>query len=292
MLYNETWIERYLSERRQFFKKLDYLPVHLGVGAGLLSVTYAYLLGLELSPWVFVVSASAMFGIYAVNNKFDLEEDLVNKEHVTPSLAKISYYGGVASLVVSYVVSLAVQPLMAASVTFLLVSVLLYSVKISSDLKFQRIKDVPVLKNLFVAGVWGIFCLAVPMAFSNVFVMSPAIPLFSLTFAHLTVMTVIPDLRDIKGDRKAGVITLPTIYGRSGVMKFNIGITLLGLSGYLMGVSSGLIPSNGLPGTLVSLTSVLPILATDEKSATEMTQIHELNFLFGFPALVWLMVYI
>jgi len=150
--------------------------------------------------------------VYSMNYISDVKENEKNNartiRHGSPAEIKLlGVVTGIAALWISWMLN----PLVFILMSFLLATGIMYSFRVFG---IQRLKEVPVLKSVIGAVNWGLV-LFIPLfasGFSLLF--SVAIPA-SLLFAVLTLQVLISkimgDLRDIKGDLKAGIITIPVI---------------------------------------------------------------------------------
>ncbi|HUI90921.1 MAG TPA: 4-hydroxy-3-methylbut-2-enyl diphosphate reductase [Chitinivibrionales bacterium] len=96
-------------------------------------------------------------------------------------------------------------------------------------LRYGKLKDVPMSRDLFVALAWGIVLTFVPMAgaggASRISLIT--MPCFILIFVLAFLRSLIFDLRDIEGDRIMGRETLVTIIGEEGARKLVLAVILL-----------------------------------------------------------------
>ena len=90
-----------------------------------------------------------------------------------------------------------------------------------------RLKTIPIVKNLIVASTWSF----IPTVISYYYVTDDhqlLLFIFSFIFIKLMINSILFDLRDVEGDRTAGVKTLPVLLGVNATYHL-----LLGLNGIM-----------------------------------------------------------
>jgi 4-hydroxybenzoate polyprenyltransferase len=169
---------------------------------------------LPLSPVASLIVFLVTFGVYAFDKVSGSKEDLQNNprranlaKYPIKQLAALSY--GAAILIVA-ITDIWKLP----CVLIVGLAGLLYTVKIWG----VRPKDVLGIKNLLVASSTAI-CYAG--------LVSHKLWLYELTFLLIFIDTTIFDLRDMIGDRAAGVRTLPVVLGRAPTMLILAAVDLL-----------------------------------------------------------------
>jgi 4-hydroxybenzoate polyprenyltransferase len=174
----------------------------------------------------FVVGSIFMgfvFFIYMINRFSDLQEDFTNDIHKAvffferKSLLKFS----IALMAAILITMLALGKLNSFHV-FLLACGAAYSYKVIPWYTFQkgfsltRIKDIPILKNITVASLWGISIFAIPLYFTGgplENIQQISILVIALTISSFS-NTLFDDVMDITGDLVARTKTIPTLYGK------------------------------------------------------------------------------
>jgi 4-hydroxybenzoate polyprenyltransferase len=157
--------------------------------------------GLPLDPVACLAVFLTTFAVYSFDKVSGSKEDLLNTlerailaKYPIKKLAALSYLLAIILIAATDVWRL-------PSVLVFGLSGLLYTARISG----VRPKDVPGAKNLIVAG---------STAVCYVGLIGGSWALYVLAFLVIFIDTVLFDMRDIIGDRAAGVRTLPVIIGR------------------------------------------------------------------------------
>ncbi|WP_394348188.1 UbiA family prenyltransferase [Salinadaptatus halalkaliphilus] len=171
------------------------------------AVTTMILAGLPLEAIpLFIVFAATMF-VYTVNRFTDLDED---EQNVPRRAAFAKRYGagwlavGVGLYLGAIVAAVALGLPGAVYLGLPLVVALAYS--------YGGIKRVFLVKNCFVGGAWAGIPLGVGYYYGQLLALE-ILFLAGYVFAMITIAAVIFDIKDIEGDREAGVSTVPNVFG-------------------------------------------------------------------------------
>lgn len=186
---------------------LVYSSVFIAVSAASVAVTTMALAGfpLRVEP-PFVVFAATLL-VYSLNRFADREEDARN---VPGRVAFVRRYGrySVAAGVLLYVCAAGIVfvqlPSLAAVLLLPLVVIALYSI--------VGLKRVLLVKNLLVGLSWGVIPLGVGVYLGDPWRVEVGV-LVAWVTAMLTVAAMVFDVKDVEGDRAAGIRTVPNVYG-------------------------------------------------------------------------------
>lgn len=159
--------------------------------------------------WYLIISfCFVIMSVYSLNLITDLEEDAVNKgyknmENKKSIILFISVVSYIAALIIGGIENLRSIPVLLIP----FITGLLYSVKI----KNFRLKNLFVGKNLTVSISWSLEVSLLPYLLK-----SSSVVFFLLIFVFIKGMinTILFDLRDVEGDAKAGVETIPVKLGK------------------------------------------------------------------------------
>ncbi|KAA0003019.1 MAG: prenyltransferase [Thermoplasmata archaeon] len=159
--------------------------------------------------WYLIISfCFVILSVYSLNLITDLEEDAVNKgyknmENKKSIILFISVVSYIAALIIGGIENLRSIPILLIP----FITGLLYSVKI----KNFRLKNLFVGKNLTVSISWSLEVSLLPYL-----IKSSSVVFFLLIFVFIKGMinTILFDLRDVEGDAKAGVETIPVKLGK------------------------------------------------------------------------------
>jgi len=184
------------------------------------SVAYFSFLLFNVEPNFILLFASfcVTFSLYNINKFTDKEEDLINiperglfiqnKGHLLLPLSVVAY---ITALIVGGVENLEVVPILLLPILLGMV----YSVKISSD--FIRLKDIFIVKNILATVGWVLVATLLPLLYRPDFLIFSLAFLFM--FIKLFINAVVFDVRDMEGDTKSGVKTIPATIGLAKTKK-------------------------------------------------------------------------
>ncbi len=169
-----------------------------------------HLFGLRLNPYLLVSGFLVTFSVYSLNKITDAREDIINQ----PMNGEMSLNKNIILIIflISYLLSLTIG----FTISYLCVIILsipfmvgiVYSIKISDF----RLKDVFLGKNISISASWALEASLLP------FIFSPNLLLFICAFSFIflkgMINTILFDMRDIKGDMVANILTVPVKIGK------------------------------------------------------------------------------
>lgn len=208
---------------------------------------------------LFIVFAASMF-VYSFNRIADLAED----EQNVPGRAEFVRRYGTLFLVIGVVLYVGASAIAVArglpgapALILPLVVAVLYSV--------VGLKQVLLVKNLLVGISWGLIPLGAGVYYGEL-ESTDVLFMFAFVTTMLTIAAAIFDIKDIDGDREAGIRTLPVVVGSRVTRRLAAGATVL-VSALVAGfVLSGILPPRY--GTLLPFTAYVfcySLFATPDK---------------------------
>lgn len=174
---------------------------------------------LEPNPKLLFAMFFTMFGIYSLNKLTDKDEDSVNlperANYVVGNerfLLVVSILSSSLTLLLGFLVNIQAVIIL----LFPLFAGIIYSVEISPNI--PRLKNITGMKNIIVVLSWTVGATFLPAICSN---NKDIITLlvFYFIFIKIFVNAVIFDIRDIEGDSKSNIKTIPVAIGRSKTRK-------------------------------------------------------------------------
>ena len=189
----------------------------------------AVFMGTPIDTVLILSSACITFTIYSINRYTD-REDIFNSEEHSTFFQRFDFILWISFilLLVSLVWLFLVKKLTWHHIIIIVVG-LAYSLKIvpgfaSGKILWTRLKDICIVKSVFVALIWGTSFFLINWCVYPECVKHPVI-LFMLmgnfSFATFTA-TVFTDIRDTEGDRIAKVPTIPVKFGIENTFKYAI----------------------------------------------------------------------
>ena len=223
---------------RSFLIWLAYSNLLLAIGASLAAFAACVILdffalpGFSYIPLLIIFLIT--FSIYNFNRKTDLREDKINHPERVNFIKKHEKILFILS-VLSYAAALSLSLL--RNIETFIVSILpliimsLYSISwapqnVRKKLKFSRLKEIPIIKNIVVSVTWA------AMVFVLIFYLSLPVTIavwvtFFLLFLRIFINTVMFDVRDTLGDRIFNIKTLPVTFGINKTKYILYGINIL-----------------------------------------------------------------
>ena len=277
-----------LSQKTQKFYKLTlYTRIYLGIGSAFLVYGLSVLPGFEFTAILGVAVFASMFAVYAMNRKSDIQEDEANLEFGGAKLAERTYRLGVLCLLISVIAAFLINVYVLTAVLIFLGMLSAYSFRLlPSFLPYQRLKEIPFVKNIVVgSGVALVFIVGAlvqePLTLSLL-----VLGMFVFLALRVLIGSVIPDIRDIEGDKKAGVKTVPVIYGVTWTKNFLLLVNLIATVIYFWMIYANYLPFEAVLAGLVNFPTFLLIIKTNEENADKLTLVSEMNTCFTLPILL------
>ena len=211
---------------------LVYSSVYLSFAAGAMVFISSIL---HQVPFSLIVSALGMlitYSIYNLNRKTDESEDAINHAHryaFTKKYNKILYLSGIGAYLFALVLSgfYGISVILVSSIP--LFTGLIYSMPLlPKRFGYRRLKEIPVLKSLLVAFAWALPPALLPVYISGATPSLVTLAVILFFFSLVFINTVLFDIRDLEGDRAAGVRTIPVLLGitRTKTLLTLVNITL------------------------------------------------------------------
>lgn len=181
--------------------------VVVSLGATSVAVTASLLADLPPDPLpLFVVFAATLF-VYSLDRIAGLEEDAANvpdRAQFTRRYGRPLFVAGGVLYLCAVGVAVANDFPMAEFTALPLVAAVGYSV--------LDLKRLFLVKNLLVGACWGAIPLGVGV-YHGVLWTSELLAFAAFVAATITIAAAVFDLKDLRGDREAGIRTLPTVIG-------------------------------------------------------------------------------
>jgi 4-hydroxybenzoate polyprenyltransferase len=209
----EIYCSEILSPLKRFMSFLTLSSLYIGV-VGYFKASILYIM-LGSAPDVRICIAVFLhvFGIYSLDRLTDSKEDAINipeRGDFLKGRRKIIFAISIASCLLSVLVVLLIKPWALPVMLLPIVSNAAYGSRISPHL--PRLKDIPVMKNLLVAFTWA-FGITVLTAWGETDA-NGIVFIFYFLLTKSFINTVLYDIRDLEGDRRSGVRTIPVLVGQ------------------------------------------------------------------------------
>lgn len=211
-----------LSTGRTALRLLVHSNLFISLATTSVVVTTAVLADLPLEPVpVFIVFAATLF-VYTANRVTDLEEDEANvpkRASFTKRYGRVLFAVGTVLYATAIGVALVLGIDGAGYLLLPLVVVVLYT--------SGGVKQVFLVKNLLVGLAWGVIPLGVGYYYGQLLTLEVLV-LAGYVTAMITIAAVIFDVKDIEGDRRVGIATVPNRLGTAATRRYsqaaNVGV--------------------------------------------------------------------
>ncbi len=170
------------------------------------------------------------FSTYSLNKLTDMAEDSINMPERVKFIRdrrQLILLTSLGAYLLSIPLAFSVTPKALPILFVPLLANLLYSSRLLPGI--PRMKDIPVMKNVFVATSWAMVCTLLPSVdISNVPRMT-ALAVLYFMFVKVFINTILYDIRDVDGDRASGVKTIPVLLGtkKTTMIQLAINSTIL-----------------------------------------------------------------
>ena len=188
--------------------------------SGSLKVIFSGLLYNIFNIYIPILTFLITFGIYGLNKLTDLKEDAINNPDRAMTIGKIDVafkfsvaLSFILSMVLGFLVDFSTIPVL----IFPLFFGILYSIKLSKNL--PRLKDITGVKNLSIAFSWSVVSTFLPVIYILEKKEVLIILIFYLFFIKSLINSILFDIRDIEGDRKSNIRTIPIYLGKDKTKK-------------------------------------------------------------------------
>lgn len=210
-------IEAFATWVRRFWEFILYSSLFLGAAAAGMACTSCFIQGIPYTISVAAVLSLIVFSVYNLNRKTDEAEDALNHERryrVTKTFEKHLF----AAAIAAYGIALAITALHGTGAVLIAIIPVMSGIAYSVPLlpkgwKYRRIKEIPVTKNLVVAGAWAASFSLLPVYMTKSTPGIGSVIVFLFIFSWTFVGSVLPDIRDRIGDSATGVATIPVLIG-------------------------------------------------------------------------------
>ncbi len=209
-----------MNEQGIYSRIMNFL-VHtqLLIATGSLGIMLASskLLNVPFSAELAFMVFSSCFAIYNINRRTDAEEDKLNTPHRAEYIKKyeLALYISVVMYLAAIALSVFVNVYITAVLLFNIIIGIVYSYGVlPSFVKkatgYERLKQVPLVKNFVVSLVWAFIPLMVSLN-AKIELNITVFFVLSYVFLRLFIGCIAFDVRDVYGDKVSGIRTLPSI---------------------------------------------------------------------------------
>ncbi len=188
------------------------------LGAGCLALSCMILQRIPVDIPSIAIASFFVYAMHVLNRLMSTKESGLIGSFREISYAKHEKYYRLAAAI-SLLLALALS-LVNSVISFLFLFLIslagaLYNMKIlPGDRRFQRLKDIPGSKNIFMASAWGVVTAVLPALNNDQIFNAATAVAFCFTFALVFIRSAMSDIMDIQSDKLLGRETIPVVIGK------------------------------------------------------------------------------
>jgi 4-hydroxybenzoate polyprenyltransferase len=210
---------------------ITFSSIFMGLqGVGLVYVA-AYIQGVDCMPVCSIIMFLLGFSVYNLNRKTDEAEDAINHQEryrFTKKYERSLYLTAVIGCILALILGAFYGLMTFFMVLFPLLLGILYSIPcLPPSTGYRRLKEIPLLKNIIVGIAWGVPLTFIPLLVTDMPVTFAAAICLVYLCSFVFIASVLPDVRDMEGDKQSGIRTIPVVIGAEKTMILITAINLV-----------------------------------------------------------------
>ncbi len=192
--------------------------VYSAIGAGCLCVACMLLQEINVNISYVAIASFFVYGMHVLNRLISRKPaGFVGsfREETYRKHEKFYLYAAVFSIVIALVLAFINGALPFTFLFFVSLAGVLYNMKIMpKGWRFQRLKDLPGSKNIFMATAWGTVTAILPALNINNFLNAQMIVAFGFAFGIVFIRSAMSDILEFQSDKLIGRETIPVLFGK------------------------------------------------------------------------------
>ena len=193
--------------------------VYSAIGAGCLCVACMQLQKTNVKTSYVAIASFFVYGMHVLNRLISRKPaGFIGsfREETYRKHGKLYLYAAVFSIVIALVLAFINGVLPFTFLFFISLAGLLYNLKIMpKGWHFQRLKDLPGSKNIFMATAWGTVTAILPALNINNFLNAQMIVAFGFAFGIVFIRSAMSDILEFQSDKLIGRETIPVLFGKA-----------------------------------------------------------------------------
>jgi 4-hydroxy-3-methylbut-2-enyl diphosphate reductase len=189
------------------------------LGAGCLTLACMLMQNHPVSVSLIAVASFFVYAMHVLNRLSGSKESgMIGSFRETSYLRHEKYYRLAAIVCLMIALTLALADSLFSFVFLAVISLagFLYNMKILPDgWRFQRLKDIPGSKNIFMATAWGMVTAVLPALANNLHDQPAMLVAFLFAFGLVFVRSALSDIMEMQSDKLLGHETIPVVFGRN-----------------------------------------------------------------------------
>lgn len=212
-LPQQSAVEYFLTSSNNFISFLISTSLFLAI-SGSLKVLFSCLLFNIFALITGILTFLATFNTYGLNKLTDIKEDAINLPERSNTIKKIKpilKFSIAFSFILSMLLGLLINILTLPILLFPFLLGVIYSARLSKNL--PRLKDISGVKNITIALSWAAGSTFLPVIYLHEKKTILIILIFYFFFLKSYINSILFDVRDVEGDKRSGVRTIPLLLG-------------------------------------------------------------------------------
>jgi (E)-4-hydroxy-3-methyl-but-2-enyl pyrophosphate reductase (IPP and DMAPP forming) len=193
--------------------------VYSAIGAGCLCAACMLLQEINVNISYVAIASFFVYGMHVLNRLISRKPaGFIGsfREETYRKHEKFYLYAAVFSIVIALVLAFINGALPFTFLFFISLAGLLYNMKIMpKGWRFQRLKDLPGSKNIFMATAWGTVTAILPALNINNFLNAQMIVAFGFAFGIVFIRSAMSDILEFQSDKLIGRETIPVLFGKA-----------------------------------------------------------------------------
>ncbi|MGD0021558.1 MAG: 4-hydroxy-3-methylbut-2-enyl diphosphate reductase [Smithellaceae bacterium] len=217
--------------------------VYSAIGAGCLCVACMLLQEIAINISYVAIASFFVYGMHVLNRLISRKPaGFIDsfREETYRRHEKLYLYAAVFSIVIALVLAFINGTLPFTFLFFISLAGLLYNLKIMpKGWRFQKLKDLPGSKNIFMATAWGTVTAILPALNINNFLNAQMIVAFGFAFGIVFIRSAMSDILEFQSDKLIGRETIPVLFGKANTKMVLKIISLILFAILLLSYSAG-----------------------------------------------------
>ncbi|MEW6010235.1 UbiA family prenyltransferase [Methanobacterium movens] len=234
----QTNLYKYLDV---LFNEIFYGGYYTALGSPLLILSVCIILNIKAEFPIFAISYLLPLIVYSYDYYKDLDKEIsLNSDRAIFLSKKSAKFSKILSV---YIILLLIMLFLFSSIQFIIFisGIILGGILYTTALK-KMTKIIPFFKNFYTALTWAIGGTFFIIFYNSLSISTAFIIMFIFIFLRVLINIIFFDLKDIEGDKMAGLKTLPAMVGKKNSILFLHIINLISFLPLFFGVYYGILP--------------------------------------------------
>ncbi|MBP2029627.1 4-hydroxybenzoate polyprenyltransferase [Methanohalophilus levihalophilus] len=243
--WNNTGLPDLFIFQQKFQKEFMYGGHLFALGAICVVYMCAVLSSIPIT-WDFMALVYLIFYcIYLYDYSSGAEEDLINNIDRSEYLQEEKNSKKIAFTLYASILTVAAIYVVKSDIVNMLVGFSVLTLGVLYHPYFKHLtKVIPAFKNIFVSAVWSLLAIFLFMYYS--YPITPtALVLAAFVFLRMLTIQIVFDMRDVEGDKKNGLLTVPLLFKENDSIILNL-LNIMTIGVLIYGIYMGIVPATSI----------------------------------------------